>query len=155
RGQAHPPSRPPRQLVQRVRVRMNDQIRRAGPDAEPLVVRDGRVHRIQPQDEIRHHGAALEGLIERARAQRLAAEGPVDVGDTEEDELGVLAGAGHGAATPDSSRLMVRSTSSMVVASRSAISPSSPSVLVNAGARRTWSPAYPSACGWVDVTSRP
>ena len=128
RREAHAPARSPRKVAERVGVGTHDQIGCAHADAEALVVGDRRVDRIEPDDEVGHHRAVLECRLERVRAQGLAAQRPVHVGDREEDEL--LARGGAHAGDPASGAPTRRSTSMIVAANRSTISASSPSVLV-------------------------
>jgi hypothetical protein len=87
RREADAPARSPRKLVQRVGVGAHDQIGCAHPDAEALVVGDRRVDRVEPDDQVGHHGPVLYGSLEGGRAERLAAERAVHVGDREEHEL--------------------------------------------------------------------
>src|SRR5437870_3484151 len=153
RGETDTPTRSPRQIPEGVDLRVNDQVGGPRADPEALVVGDGRIHRVQPEDEVRHHGAVLDGRLERVRPERLAPDRAVDVGDPEEDELLPRGPAAHARLGRESS--ITRSTSSMVAAKRSTISVSSSSELTYAGAMSVWSPANPSACGWVDVTRSP
>ena len=87
RGQADSPARPPGQLVQRARVRSNQQISGAGPNAEAFVVGDRRVGRIQRQQEIRHHGAVPQDRLEGLGSKCLSPDRPIHVRQTDEDEL--------------------------------------------------------------------
>ena len=62
-GQAHAPARPPGKVADRVGIGVHDQVGGAGADAEVLVVGDRRVHRVQPQDQVRHHRPMCERPI--------------------------------------------------------------------------------------------
>ncbi len=131
RRQTDAPALPPPQVVKGLGVRMNDEVRGAGSDPEPLVVRDGAVDRVQPQEEIGHDGAVLQRGLEGRRPERLPADRAVDVRDSQENERGL--GGAHrprpAGAGPARAALTVRPTSTIVAAKRSTISASSSSVL--------------------------
>jgi hypothetical protein len=129
RRQTHAPAGAPPEVVERLGVGAHDQVGRAHADPEALVVRDRRVGRIEPDDEVGHHRAVLEGGLERVRAQGLAAQRPVHVGDREEDELLARCSGAH-AGEPARSAPTRRSASAIAAAKRSTISVSSASVLV-------------------------
>ena len=108
------------------------------PNPESFEVGDGRVHRIEPQDEVGHHRAVGHGGLEGRRPECLPTEGSVDVGDPEEHELDA-GGVAHD--VPSGSACLIASSASpMVAAKRSTISASSASVAVKAGASSVWSP---------------
>src|SRR3989441_7293977 len=177
--QTDSPARPPGQIVERARIGPDEQVGRAGADTERRVIGDWCVGWIKGQQEIGHYRAMSQGCLEGRWPERLGTDRTVDVGYSDEGErvsparelgrqrrvdslhdLGGRIDTVHrdiGAAAGDraSSRPMTRSTLEMVAAKRSIIWASSSSVLVNAGASRTSSPAKPSSVECVDVTSRP
>ena len=138
--------------MQRLDVRVEDEVAGAGADPELLVRRDRRVDQVEPEQEIRHHGAVANRRFERS-SKRLAAQVAVQVGKPEED---VLLRAAAGLAERDrdleTSIWLIRPVSpspgrlpsSSAPASRSSISASSASVEVNAGESSVWSLANPS-----------
>ena len=69
---------------------MDEEIGRAGPDAELFVIRDRRVKRVQGEKQIRHHGSMAERRFECIGTKRLAPQRPVHVRDDKEHELDVL-----------------------------------------------------------------
>ena len=128
---------------------MDQQVARAGADAEAGVVADRRVGRVQRQEEVGHHGPVPQRGLKRGRTQGLAANRPVDVGNAEQDEF-LIGSAGAWFALHGGPRLLggahsfaftALSTARIVSAKRSIISFSSSSVLVKAGASSTSSPA--------------
>ena len=127
RREADPPPEPPREVADRLDVRGHEQVGRAGADPEALVVGDRRVHRIQPEDQVGHHGSVLHGGLERRRAQRLAAERAVHVGDREEHELLGTVPRAHPVPAADKEPSTDRWTASIVARNRSTICASSSS----------------------------
>src|SRR4029077_12851523 len=122
------------------------------------VVADGRVRRVEREEQVRHHGAVTQRRLERGRAQRLASDRAVYVRDAEEDEL-LVAGCPRrllpagGPCLLDGAHsfsFTALSTACIVSRNRSTISWSSFSGLVNAGASTTSSPTQPSGVECVD-----
>ncbi len=144
RGEADLPTGSPRQLVERAWLGPDQEVARAGPNAELRVVGDRRVGRVERQQEIGHDSSVAQRRLEGRRSQCLAADRPVDVGDPEQDELaafGSLADAHRvwfHALRPlschvdraHSFSVTAFSTSSMAALKRLTISSSSASVLV-------------------------
>src|ERR1700737_2811515 len=166
RREANLPARPPRQLVKRAHLRPHQQVAGSGADAEFRVVADWRVGGVESEQQVRHDRAVASRRLECGGPQRLAADGPVDVGDPEQDELAALR-LGHGLGFHAALGLRRRvypaysffftafSTASIVSLNRLTISWSSSSVLVYAGASSTSSPAKPSGVECVELTRRP
>src|SRR6266851_6674970 len=143
---ADPPAAPPGQVMEGVRVRVNEQVRRARTDAEPLVIRDRGVSRVKRKQQVGHRGAVPKGRLERLWPQGLAAKRSVQVGEPEQHELDVsgLRRGEHSGGAAHSGTMCASThseTSARVSAKRSSISSSSVSVLVSAGASRVSSPA--------------
>ena len=129
-------------------VGVHNEVAGAGPDAEALVVADGRVDRVEREQEVGHHGSVPHRALEGVSAERLAAQVAVYVGHPEEHvlrgrvpaprgglgarlgrELGEV-GRAHVGAPVASRSLTIRSTSPTAAANRSIIWASSSSVAV-------------------------
>ena len=144
RAQTDAPSLQPRELADRGRIGVDDQVAGARPDAKALVVGDRSVERVEREQQVGHHGPVRDRGLERVRAQRLALDRTVEVGHAEQDEA--LAPAwladrgrqlrqrslGH-----DSECLIARPTAAIAEVKRSIISSRSPSLATNAGASST------------------
>src|SRR5581483_10431443 len=172
-GQAHAPAGSPGHLAERVGLRLHDEVGSSGSDAEPLVVRDGCIDGIESVITVpwRSADSNASGRSALPRIEPFTSGTPSStnsaLGGWPSRELasaGLVASSSfietsvHSCPRPlrvVSEFFTRRSTSAIVAANRSTICPSSSSPLVNAGARSVWSPAYPSACECVEVTSRP
>ena len=94
-SEADLPPGTPRELADRPGVRGHDEVGGPRSDPEPLEVRDRRVHRVEAEDQVRHHRSVGERRFERVGPERLPADRAVDVGDAQQDEALMVRGGGH------------------------------------------------------------